>query len=392
MTDQGLIVRQFWIKRVRDAFKKRNVVWLHGLRRTGKTTLCRSLPNINYFNCDLPKVGRSLEDPEAFFREQPIGKIIVLDEIHQLPNPSLVLKIAADEFRRHKVIATGSSTLTARKKITDTLTGRKTSIHLLPALYSELSEFGVSIKERMFWGGLPQSLKEKSADFFLEWMDSFYSRDIQEEFNIEKRQPFLKVLEYLLVGSGGLFEVTRLAQVAGVSRPTVTRYLDALEQTKAITIVRPYSRSADREIIAQPKIYGFDTGFICHARGIDNLRPEDEGLLLENLVLENLQACLPGHKINYWRTKQKQELDFVLPGPGGSADVIEVKRSITAFDPSNLKAFRLKYPKGRNALLTLDATGRARTISYGKFKVESLNLSELEAWMDAAAIAKHGEF
>ena len=70
---------------------------------------------------------RALEDPELFFRGVGSGKI-VLDEVHHLPNPSEVLKVAADHFPNLRVLATGSSTLAAREKFRDTLTGRKRDV------------------------------------------------------------------------------------------------------------------------------------------------------------------------------------------------------------------------------------------------------------------------
>ena len=51
----------------------------------------------------------------------PTGKpVVVFDEIHQLRDPARVLKIGADEFPNLKILATGSSTLAASKKFSDT--------------------------------------------------------------------------------------------------------------------------------------------------------------------------------------------------------------------------------------------------------------------------------
>ena len=42
--------------------------------------------------------------------------------------------------------------------------------------------------------------------------------------------------------------------------------------------------------VRQQKVYGFDTGFVVHARGWGELRTEDCGLLWENIVWEHLLA------------------------------------------------------------------------------------------------------
>jgi len=60
-----MIRREYWLKRIEDAWSRRSVVWLSGVRRVGKTTLVKMWPDVVYMNCDLPSVVRSLEYPES---------------------------------------------------------------------------------------------------------------------------------------------------------------------------------------------------------------------------------------------------------------------------------------------------------------------------------------
>ncbi|MBI4026942.1 MAG: AAA family ATPase, partial [Verrucomicrobia bacterium] len=105
-----MVNRQYWINLVEKAWERKPVVWLSGVRRAGKTWLCQSLSEVEYFDCELPRVRMQMEDPEEFLSGLK-GKRIVLDEIHRLRNPSELIKIAADHFRTVRVIATGSSSL-----------------------------------------------------------------------------------------------------------------------------------------------------------------------------------------------------------------------------------------------------------------------------------------
>ena len=82
-----VINRFFWQELIEQAWKQRSIIWLMGVRRVGKTSLCRSLPAIEYFDCESPRVRRLLEDPEGFLLAHK-GKRLVLDEIHRLDNPS----------------------------------------------------------------------------------------------------------------------------------------------------------------------------------------------------------------------------------------------------------------------------------------------------------------
>src|SRR5438067_3000401 len=118
-----MVQRRYWLKRVEEGWRHRTVLWLRGVRRTGKTTLAQSLPDVEYFDCELPRVRRPMEDAEAFLSSLA-GKRIVLDEVHRLPSPSELLKIAADHFPAVRVLATGSSTLGASSRFRDTLAGR----------------------------------------------------------------------------------------------------------------------------------------------------------------------------------------------------------------------------------------------------------------------------
>ncbi len=119
-----MVTRTFWRRRIEDAWRRRSVVWLMGVRRAGKTVLGQSLPDIRYYDCELPRVRRLLEDPESFLGDHR-GRRLVLDEIHRLPNPAEILKLAADHFPDVKILATGSSTLGASARFRDTLAGRK---------------------------------------------------------------------------------------------------------------------------------------------------------------------------------------------------------------------------------------------------------------------------
>jgi uncharacterized protein len=349
-----MIERPFWIRRVEQAWQRAPIVWLTGVRRVGKTTLAKHWHDAVFLNCDLPRNRDLLADPESFFRQLKPG-IVVLDEIHQNAAPSEILKIAADEFPHLRILATGSSTLAATRKFKDSLTGRKRVVHLHPILADELTLFNEPLLEkRLLHGGLPDRLLAETADpeFYSEWMDSYFARDIQELFPVGKRHAFLTLCELLLRQSGQPLEITSLAKRSGLSRPTVMNYLEVLQATHLLHLLRPYHGGGRREIIAQPKAYGFDTGFVSHFRGWDSFQPEHGGPLLEHLVLDLLRAHFPQQSIHYWRDKQQREINFVLPENSGAVTVIECKWSRNSLNTKNLDAFRSLYREGRNFLVT----------------------------------------
>src|SRR5437879_10165471 len=99
------------------------------------------------------------------------------------------------------------------------------------------------LKHRFLRGGLPPFfLPEKHPERdFQDWMDAYWSKDIQELFRLERRDSFQKFTELLFASSGGLFEATRFSRPCGVSRTTIGNYLKVLEATFVAHIVRPFS-------------------------------------------------------------------------------------------------------------------------------------------------------
>jgi predicted AAA+ superfamily ATPase len=134
---------------------------------------------------------------------------------------------------------------------------------------------------------------------------------LQELFRLERRAGLQKLMELAFIQSGGIFEAASFAAPCGISRTTVSTYLGILEETLVVQVLRPFHSARSREVVQAPKVYGFDTGFVCHYRGWDRLREEDLGPLWEHLVLNELDACLQGRPIHYWRDKEKHEVDFI---------------------------------------------------------------------------------
>jgi predicted AAA+ superfamily ATPase len=370
-----MVKRKWWLKRIYDAWKYRSIIWLSGVRRAGKTFLCKSIPGSEYFDCELPRVRRLMDDPEAFLNEMR-GRIIIFDEIHRLPNPSEILKIAADHYQDIKIISTGSSTLGASAKFRDTLTGRKAEIWLTPMTSEDLKDFGnTDIRRRLLYGGLPPFfLSDKLPERdFQEWCDAYWAKDVQELFRLEKRHSFYKFFELLMSQSGGIFDATRFAMLCESNRSTISNYLSVLEETFVVHVVRPFSSHRSSEIISAPKVYAFDTGFVCYWRGWLELRNEDMGYLWEHYVLNELHSHLQARKILYWRDKRGHEIDFVLPGKRKSPLAIECKWSVSDFEIKNLRSFRNIYPSGDNIVVARDVD-RGYTKSVDGIIVKFLNL------------------
>ena len=375
-----MVERPFWINRIHQAWEKRSIVWLSGVRRAGKTTLAQMFSKAVYQNCDLPSVVRRLFDPESFYDSLDKGAIVIFDEIHRLEDPSRLLKIAADAYPHLKVLATGSSTLAATKKFRDSLAGRKHMIYLPPVLWSEcIDHFNIKeLDRRLLHGGLPEPLlsETKNPAFFSEWMDSFYARDIQELFGIRNRTGFMKLLHLLLRQSGSLMDYTNLAQLSDLSRHTVKAHMEAMSIAHAVFLLPPFHGGGRREITHRPKCYSFDTGFVTFVKDWDSIREDDRGLLWEHLVLDTLRTVVDNHNLFYWRDKSGREVDFVIKGGRQLSDAIECKINPDHFDPAHLTVFRSLYPEGKNYVLSPNIKSSYQR-RYGKLRVDFVSIKQI---------------
>jgi uncharacterized protein len=376
-----MVPRRFWVARIEEAWAKRTVIWLSGVRRSGKTVLTQSLEGVEYFDCELPRTRRLMDDPEGFLGGLR-KKRVVLDEIHRLQNPAELLKIAADHFGDVHVIATGSSTLSASAKFRDTLTGRKAEIWLTPMMSADLTDFGrPSIPHRLLHGGLPPFFlsREIPEREFQEWIDGFWAKDVQELFRLERKASFQRFLELVLAQSGGMFEATAFAGPCEVSRGTIVHYLEALAATRVAHVIRPFSTRRSTEIVAAPRVYGFDTGFVAYFRGWNELRSEDRGALWEHYVLNEIHSRVPGAEVRYWRDKKGHEVDFVVVRRGRAPIAIECKWSADRPEPAGLTAFRRFYPKADAVVASADVD---RTIHRDLGAAGKVDFVSLETLVD----------
>ena len=224
---------------------------------------------------------------------------------------------------------------------------------------------------RLFHGGLPENLMVERfpEKDFVEWMDAFWAKDIQELFRLEKRSAFMRLLELLLTQSGQLCELKSFSSACGASRQTLSNYLGVLEATGAVHILRPFFKNPQKEIVSMPKVYGFDTGFVCHARGWRDIRHEDYGGLWEHLVLDELRVHFEPEQLFYWRDKRKREIDFVLARRGYPPLAIECKWKIKSGRTTHFSAFQSLYPDARRILVTSD--GREPYLNKSQGQIET---------------------
>lgn len=369
MNNQKLIEREIF-KSIKKHLLKKEVTVIVGARQTGKTTLLNQLADwlvksgkakqaqIKFFNLDLITDLEGIKDQGnfvKFLKEETVKEkflFVFIDEIQRLESPGRFLKGIYDLNMPVKFVITGSSSLEIKSKIFESLTGRKRIFQLWPFSFFEslswqdrglldivskkdLSTINQKKIQDFFYdfvifGGYPRVVSAESKDEKIKILNEIYSSYIEKDIvgfmNIKNPFTFSKLAALLGDQIGNLLNLKEISNTLAINFRTTENYLSALENTFVINLARPYFTNSRKELTKMPKVYFIDNGLrnLSVKYFADFLNNRDKGKLLENFVLSSLLKEWNG-TINYWRTKDKNEVDFVLKDYYGHTIPLEVK-------------------------------------------------------------------
>lgn len=381
------------------------ILLLVGARQAGKTTILYQLrDNIKekkqdcyFLNLEDPDYLSLLrQSPKNLFKIFPVElsrkSFILVDEIQYLDNPSNFLKYFYDEYRgKIKIIASGSSAFYIDEKFKDSLAGRKKIFYVLTLSFREFLRFkNEPILAQKDFHNLALSEREKANFFYQEYIVyggyprivlaaqneketllgdiaySYIKKDVLEA-NIRQDEMFYKLFKILSGQTGCLVNAAELASTLGISKSAVDNYLYVMQKSFHLALVRPFFKNLRKELTKMPKVYFLDMGlrnFFLRNFELFALR-QDKGSLLENAVYRELLSKNNFEDIRFWRTIQKNEVDFVL----GEEAALEVKSDEGGFKKSRYAAFLKSYPKIKLSVVSLGARSK---------KIDSFDV--LEPW------------
>lgn len=321
-------------KQIESRLFQGKAIIIYGARQVGKTTLAKQIigkygEDAHYFDCELLSVRQNIEIPEADRLKSFLGKykIVVLDEMQKVSNAGIVLKILVDHCPEVQVIATGSSSFELANQTEEPMTGRAVRFILYPFSVAEmdqaLSRFEIEAKleNLMRFGSYPEVFLSGNEEIARERMDEIVSnylyKDILAFEGIKKTGIIENLLRLLALQLGNEVSYNELAQALGVSRLTVQKYINLLEQSFVIFTLRAFSRNMRKEISKSVKIYFYDLGVrnsLIQNFNLLSLR-NDAGALWENLMIaerikNNSHRQLRPNKY-FWRTYDQKEIDYI---------------------------------------------------------------------------------
>jgi hypothetical protein len=335
---------------------KGKVVIIYGARQVGKTTLAKSILQEQqvlgkrgvYFNCELDSVRSALaiKEPERLRSFLGDNDLIILDEAQNVSEIGKILKIIHDEIPEMQIIATGSSSFDLADKTAESLTGRHFSFILHPLSVQEIVEteklgligFEARLEQILRFGAYPEVhdiVGEDEKSQFLNAIASDYLyKDVLKFEGLKKAPVIADLLKLLALQIGHEVSFQSLATILGISRITVEKYIDILEKSFVVVVVRPLSRNAYRAVSKKNKIYFVDLGIRNSL--IQNFNPlavrEDIGGLWENFCIIERMKRNGNNKhfsnMYFWRSYAGQEVDYIEES-GGKFEAFEFKWSST---------------------------------------------------------------
>ncbi len=349
--------RDRYIQLISDNINTRDILFLVGMRRVGKTTIIyqfieKLLKNIEaskilYISLDHPIFeNKSLCDILTEFRKihnitRDKKVFLFFDEIHMKKGFEKELKILYD-IENVKIIASGSSSLVIRHKGAF-LTGRYKKIQVYPLNFLEYLKFREikvlkseqyllekHLEDYMKIGGMPEYVIRQDPDYILELVDSVIYKDIVGMHGVKNPDILKKLFLLLIERTGKRLTYNKLSKILGLSSDTISQYISFFEETYLINIIHKHSKSLNERIYAPKKIYLSDLGIRNVYMGM-----RDIGSLAENLVFLSLKDL--GEVFYYFESEK--EIDFIV---NNNAIEVKYKDDISDDELKALKTSKFK--------------------------------------------------
>ena len=368
-----------------------------GPRQSGKTTVMEMLrehldkrgERTLYLNLDIEWDRPHFDSQLALLRkiELELSKqrgYVFIDEIQRKENAGLFLKGLFDLRLPYKFVVSGSGSLELKEKIHESLIGRKRLFELTTITFDEFIHHKTEYRYKENLAGFLEIERDKAQQLLMEYMNfggyprvvlaseqtekiqiideiyrSVLEKDIAYLLKVDKTDAFSALIKVLSSQIGNPISYAELSSTLNISYQTVKRYLWYSQKIFLLDLISPYARNVRKEITKSPVPYFWDLGLRNYALGVFGHlgSPSECGFIFENLafLLLKEQAKLGTTKVNFWRTRDRAEVDFILES-GRKVVPIEVKyKSLKKEEiPRSLRSFIEKYSPDEAYVINLD--------------------------------------
>lgn len=311
------------------------MVHIRGLRRLGKSTLMKQaiIDLIEKQGIDPKKIlffefSPSNNDLSAILNDAPKNGFIFLDEVQYCTNWRDTLKLYYDNNYSYnsRIVFSGSATMSyiASK---ESLLGRFLPINLKTLSFDEYIYLKyssteaifyntVELKEFMEFGEFPELLsindKTQKRDYLVSSiLAPMFTKDVSL-YAVEKKAEFSAVYKLVVANMGQVVSKQNIASLAGITRPSLDKYLDVMQDMGLITLVPNFHKSVGKTLGSNKKVYSLSLNLALAHLGFvdfDGLPlPGFKGSIFENFVYTELYRQFDS--VYYWK-RDRKELDFI---------------------------------------------------------------------------------
>ncbi len=379
---------------------------LIGPRQCGKSTLLSVLGQGKYHEVtfdDFQLRNLAESDPAFFLTQYPPP--LIIDEVQYAPNIFPEIKKTIDQIKKKRLLdnlsgeievlfyLTGSNQILLDKQVKETLVGRASWYHLNTLSLHEIKNAFPELKltEIMFKGGWPELYTNSALDpvkYLNDYIRNYIEKDIIASAGIIKKKEFHTVLGMLAARTANILNYSSFAKDSGVKSVTVSEWISVLERAQLLYLLPPFEANLNKRLIKAPKVYFLDTGIATRLQGWMDVQPlltsPQAGALFETLVLGELVKCITNFgknwKLSMWRTKDGEEVDFIIDNGQGRFLAIDAKLGIHGTDaikipPNLLKAVSL------DQIIVVTYGGKKMQLSKDCLQLPICDLTEyLLAW------------
>jgi len=350
---------------------------LFGPRQCGKSTLLAHLPDAANFQemtfDDLQLRQLANRDPSLFLTQ--FKPPLLLDEIQYVPNLFSEIKLIIDQLKKQRLQnnfllsvlfrMTGSNQIMLDKNIKETLAGRASYFYLNTLTVHEIRNAlpEINISDILFKGGWPELYVDTNLSpiqYLNDYIRSYIEKDIVLSAGVQKQEAFNMMLGLLAARTGMLLEYNNIARDSGIQGVTVKEWISILQRTALVHCLKPYSNNLNKRLTKTPKFYFLDTGLAIRLQGWQDQIPlitsPQAGALFETLVFAEIYKFIQNYakdwQLNVWRTKEQEEIDFLIITNSGKVIALDAKMSMQNIQPEKLPAsFKKMFPQVEHIIL-----------------------------------------
>lgn len=330
---------------VEEALSRQAAVALIGPRQVGKTTLALALGEQRdavYLDLEDSDDRNRLGHPRLFF-EATEDRLVILDEIHRMPEIFDTLRGVIDRGRRRskgrgRFLILGSAAIDLLRQ-SETLAGRIAYIEMTTLTATEVEDTRATRDRLWLRGGFPDAfLAESDAESLAlrkDFIRTYLERDVPMFGPRVPAATMERLWTMLAHCQGTMLNASQLARGLDVSTQSVTRYIDLLCDLLLVRRLPPLHANVGKRLVKSPKVYIRDSGLVHALLGLETLTQLSGhpvvGSSWEGFVIETLLAATPWRaNASFYRTAAGAEVDLVIEHKDGRLWTVEIKRGLSA--------------------------------------------------------------